>query len=64
MRRIYFVVREVATDLLRISPAAPGYRPPPSDGEYTWGGPFPSRQQATKALEQKSSTLRHQLYPS
>jgi len=61
MRRIYFVVREVKTEQLRISPAVAGYRPPPSDSEYTWGGPFRSKRAAELAVEQKSETLRRQL---
>lgn len=62
-RRIYFVVRNVATDELRIPAAVPGYTPPPADSEFTWGGPFKSLQAAKRALKEKSSTLRKQLYP-
>ncbi len=61
-RRVYLVVRFVATDELRISPVVPGYVPP-ADPEYTWGGPFRSKQAANKAIAEKSSTLRRQLYP-
>lgn len=62
-RRIYFVIRCVANDELRISPAVPGYKPSSFDGQFTCGGPFKSRQAAKKAVAEKSSTLRKQLYP-
>jgi hypothetical protein len=60
-RRVYLVIRQVATDELRIVPVKPDYKPEP-DPAYTWGGPFRSKQAAQKALDQKSSTLRKQLY--
>ena len=61
-RRVYLVVREVRSDQLRICGVDAGAYPA-SDAAYTWGGPFQSRQAAKRALAEKSSTLRRQLYP-
>jgi hypothetical protein len=58
----YLVVREVATNELRICRVVAGYRPP-ADPAYTWGGPFPSQHAARKAVEAKSDALAKQLYP-
>ena len=58
----FIIIREVATDDLRLTRIVVGYKPPP-DPAYTWGGPFKSRQAASKALHRKNETLRKQLYP-
>ena len=58
----YIVIRDLATDELRVTRVMLGYRPP-CDPAYTWGGPFGTRQRASKAIAEKSGTLRRQLYP-
>lgn len=61
-RGIYIVVRQIATDELRICRVADGYRPKP-DPEYTYSEPFPSMTAANKAIARGDDHLRRQLYP-
>lgn len=61
MRRNYVIIREVATDELRISPVSPGYRPP-ADPAYRCHGPFKSKVAANRALKEKSSVAFAALY--
>jgi hypothetical protein len=61
--REYLVIREIATDELRIAPVAPGYRPKADPG-FTWGGPFKSLRAARAAIAAKGKALRRQLYPT
>lgn len=62
-KRQYIVIREVATNEVRICPIVAGYKPKPDPGVYTWGGPFKSQTAAKKALQNKSEELAKQLYP-
>lgn len=62
LRYQYIVIREIASDELRITKIAPGYNPK-ADPEYTWGGPFKSLQAARKAVEYRYVELQRQLYP-
>lgn len=58
----YLVIREVATDTLRVIFVPAGYRPGPSKG-FRWGGPFSSIRDAMKAIGRDDEELHEQLYP-
>lgn len=62
-KRVYFIIRCVATDEIKISPAVNGYVPPPPDFEFTWSGPFKSRRGAIGALQSKQQSVYEDLYP-
>ena len=57
----WVVIREVATDELRLAQVRVGYVCPAEDG-YRWAGPFPSRKAANQALAANGVAVREQLY--
>jgi hypothetical protein len=60
-RSVYVIIRDVATDEIRISPVVAGYRPP-ADSAYRCHGPFKSKAAAERAIREKSSAVREVLY--
>lgn len=58
----WIIIRHIATDELRISKTAHGYRPKMQPG-YTWGGPYDTLQEAEAALRRRDKRLKCQLYP-
>lgn len=57
----YIIVREEATEEIRVCKIAPGYKPPPQKG-YTWAGPFKSKKAAELAIREKSLAVYEALY--
>lgn len=57
----YIVVRNIATDELRICRIMIGYKPP-NDNTYTYSGHFKSINAARAAIESGSEELRRELY--
>ena len=60
-RRTWMVIREVATDELRLASLPAGQRPA-ADPAYRCAGPYRSKAAANRAVSQKSSALHAMLY--
>jgi hypothetical protein len=57
----YIIIREVATEEIRICKVPAGYKAP-ADEAYRWAGWFETEAGAIAALEEKCSQIRRQLY--
>jgi hypothetical protein len=60
----WIVIRQVATNELRLVKVYVDYKMPPPNPAYTWGGPFKSSRSANKAIQEQDKKLFGQLYPA
>ncbi len=62
MKPRWYIMRQVATDQLRVTRLRRGPIPPP-DPAYKWAGPFATYDDAAAAVAAKDESVRAQLYP-